>query len=169
MFTVPHLPWRQILGRTRMDAPHARFFDSDFYLAEPPPSHDHHHGAELPHRYLPGPPGRHGTGDRATFIPFGISHTHAYIAEDYGPRHLTTLDGTKRWRHNRHEGLSACTAGWSACRPRALQYQEQRCSWCHNSMSGRYLRQNPRSGPNDEEQPDGRAFPHHVVSQSRGM
>ena len=31
------------------------------------------------------------------FIPFLAFHTptKAYIAEDYGPRHLTTLDGTK--------------------------------------------------------------------------
>ena len=85
----------------RMDAPHVRFFDSDFYLcgaAPPLPTTTTTTGAELPHRYLPGPSGQ--VTELVTvkmFIPFLAFHTptKAYIAEDYGPRHLTTLDGTK--------------------------------------------------------------------------
>lgn len=55
-------------------------------------------GAELPHRYLPGPSGQ--VTELVTvkmFIPFLAFHTptKAYIAEDYGLRYLNTLDGTE--------------------------------------------------------------------------
>ena len=76
----------------RMDAPHVRFFDSDFYLcgaAPPLPTTTTTTGAELPHRYLPGPSGQ--VTELVTFHTL----TKAYIAEDYGLRYLNTLDGTE--------------------------------------------------------------------------
>ena len=89
-----------------MDAPHVRFFDSDFYLCgAAPPSHDHHHNsAELPHRYLPGPPAGDGTGDgEDVHAFFGISHTHRLYRRLRAPS-FDYFRWYQGWRHNRHEG-----------------------------------------------------------------
>ena len=77
-------------GRSPRD--HVRFFYSDFYLcgaAPPLPTTTTTTGAELPHRYLPGPSGQ--VTELVTFHTL----TKAYIAEDYGLRYLNTLDGTE--------------------------------------------------------------------------
>ena len=97
-----------MINFTRVLNPYGRsprpIFRLGFSALRSSPSHDHHHVALNSPTACPGPPGgEEVTGRQAQITLFGISHTHRHTAEDYGPRHLTTLDGTKAGRHNRHE------------------------------------------------------------------